>query len=128
MKPDYAAEDRERERLAELHRFSLRKAFCNVRVLAVVAGHFAHNWFLYTLLSWLPTYISDQLGASVGRRPHLAHSAAAARRAAAPSSRASRTGRPDLCHRLHRLVGVTDGARSRLSWNGSDALAQKRLL
>ena len=49
--------------------FSVRGALTSPAALAIVCGHFSHNWFLYTLLSWLPTYVSEQLG-----KPYILHS------------------------------------------------------
>jgi len=34
-------------------------------VWAIVIGHFANNWGLYVLLSWLPSYFSSQLGVNL---------------------------------------------------------------
>jgi hypothetical protein len=42
---------------------SLRWALSQPPLLALIAGHFAHNWTMYTLLSWLPTYVNEVLGA-----------------------------------------------------------------
>jgi MFS transporter, ACS family, solute carrier family 17 (sodium-dependent inorganic phosphate cotransporter), other len=34
-------------------------------VWALVAAHFCHNWTLYMLVSWLPSYFNESLGVSV---------------------------------------------------------------
>jgi ACS family sodium-dependent inorganic phosphate cotransporter len=34
-------------------------------VWAIVIGHFANNWGLYVLLSWLPSYFASQLGVNL---------------------------------------------------------------
>jgi hypothetical protein len=41
---------------------SLRWALSQPELLALVVGHFSHNWTMYTLLSWLPTYVNEVLG------------------------------------------------------------------
>lgn len=48
--------------------FTLNAALTSPPVIALMVGHFAHNWTLYTLLSWLPTYVSEQLGARMHGR------------------------------------------------------------
>ena len=51
---------------------SLRWALSQPQLLALVVGHFSHNWTMYTLLSWLPTYVNEVLGERCvgGRSPH----------------------------------------------------------
>ena len=43
----------------------LRHLLLRKSVLAIVAAHFASNWNLYVLLSWLPSYFRDVQGLSV---------------------------------------------------------------
>lgn len=45
---------------ALLHRLLPRAS-----VMAIVAGHVAHNWTLYVLLSWLPSYFREVQGLSI---------------------------------------------------------------
>ena len=45
---------------ALLHRLLPRAS-----VMAIVAGHVAHNWTLYVLLSWLPSYFRELQGLSI---------------------------------------------------------------
>ncbi|MEM7220579.1 MAG: ACS family MFS transporter [Pseudomonadota bacterium] len=50
----------------------------NLPLWAIIVAHFANNWTLYVVLSWLPIYVNEQLGvdfASVGlisMLPHIA--------------------------------------------------------
>ena len=43
----------------------LQRLLPRASVMAIVAGHVAHNWTLYVLLSWLPSYFRDVQGLSV---------------------------------------------------------------
>ena len=54
-----AAEQAERARDREI---PWRAIFSKGPVWAIVFGHFANNWGLYVLLSWLPSYFASQLG------------------------------------------------------------------
>lgn len=42
--------------------FSLAHAWHQLPVLSLLLSQFSHNWNIYTLLSWLPTYVSEVLG------------------------------------------------------------------
>ena len=46
-------------------RAPLRRLLPRAPVTAIVAGHVAHNWTLYVLLSWLPSYFRDVQGLSI---------------------------------------------------------------
>jgi MFS transporter, ACS family, solute carrier family 17 (sodium-dependent inorganic phosphate cotransporter), other len=46
-------------------RAPLRRLLLRAPVTAIVAGHVAHNWTLYVLLSWLPSYFRDVQGLSI---------------------------------------------------------------
>ena len=43
----------------------MRRLLTRAPVTAIVAGHVAHNWTLYVLLSWLPSYFRDVQGLSI---------------------------------------------------------------
>jgi ACS family sodium-dependent inorganic phosphate cotransporter len=60
--PERAAEmaEQERDRL-----IPWRGILSKGPVWAIVIGHFANNWGLYVLLSWLPSYFSSQLGVNL---------------------------------------------------------------
>jgi MFS family permease len=48
---------------------SVREFLKHAPVWAIMVAHFSHNWSLYVLLSWLPTYVNKGLGvdfASIG--------------------------------------------------------------
>jgi ACS family sodium-dependent inorganic phosphate cotransporter len=53
-------EERTRDRL-----IPWREIFSKGPVWAIVFGHFANNWGLYVLLSWLPSYFASQLGVNL---------------------------------------------------------------
>jgi ACS family sodium-dependent inorganic phosphate cotransporter len=44
----------------------LRRLLLCTPVAAIVTGHVATTWSLYVLLSWLPSYLRDVLGLSIG--------------------------------------------------------------
>ena len=46
-------------------RAAFRRLLPRAPVAALVAGHVAHNWTLYVLLSWLPSYFRDVQGLSI---------------------------------------------------------------
>ncbi len=54
------------------------KLLTNMPLWAIIVAHFANNWTLYVILSWLPKYVNEGLGvdfASIGyvsMLPHLA--------------------------------------------------------
>jgi len=55
--PDTARGERARDR-----EIPWRAIFSKAPVWAIIIGHFANNWGLYVLLSWLPSYFASQLG------------------------------------------------------------------
>jgi ACS family sodium-dependent inorganic phosphate cotransporter len=55
-----AQAERERDR-----RIPWRGILSKGPVWAIVIGHFANNWGLYVLLSWLPSYFASQLGVNL---------------------------------------------------------------
>lgn len=49
-----------------------RSIVTSMPVLAIVVAHFSYNWTFYTLLTLLPTYMSDILGFSIQQvRSHI---------------------------------------------------------
>jgi ACS family sodium-dependent inorganic phosphate cotransporter len=44
------------------HEIPWRRIFRTRAVWAIIIGHFANNWGLYVLLSWLPSYFASELG------------------------------------------------------------------
>jgi len=59
---EQAAERAERERDRQI---PWRGILSKGPVWAIVIGHFANNWGLYVLLSWLPSYFASQLGVNL---------------------------------------------------------------
>ncbi|HEY7378254.1 MAG TPA: MFS transporter [Steroidobacteraceae bacterium] len=45
--------------------FAWRRYLAAPSVWAIFVTHFCHNWALYLLLSWLPSYFREQLGLSI---------------------------------------------------------------
>lgn len=49
-----------------------RSIVTSMPLLAIVVAHFSYNWTFYTLLTLLPTYMSDILGFSIQQvRNHI---------------------------------------------------------
>jgi MFS transporter, ACS family, solute carrier family 17 (sodium-dependent inorganic phosphate cotransporter), other len=69
--PRLGAEERQllqaaRPRTDLVQRMPLRRLLLRASVAGIVAGHVAHAWTLYVLLSWLPSYFRDTQGLSIG--------------------------------------------------------------
>jgi len=45
--------------------FPWRRYLTSPAVWAIFVAHFCHNWALYLLISWLPSYFREQLGLSI---------------------------------------------------------------
>ena len=68
--PRVGAEERQllqgaRPRTDFEQRMPLRRLLLRASVTGIVAGHVAHAWTLYVLLSWLPSYFRDAQGLSI---------------------------------------------------------------
>jgi MFS transporter, ACS family, solute carrier family 17 (sodium-dependent inorganic phosphate cotransporter), other len=68
--PRLGAEERQllqaaRPRTDLVQRMPLRRLLLRASVAGIVAGHVAHTWTLYVLLSWLPSYFRDAQGLSI---------------------------------------------------------------
>jgi len=48
-----------------VERVPLRRLLLRASVAGIVAGHVAHNWSQYVLLSWLPSYFREGHGLSI---------------------------------------------------------------
>ena len=104
-----------------------RKLLHSPLVLSFIAAHFCHNWALYVLVSWLPSYFHEHLGLSVQQSgwysalPWLANFLALLSGGAVADGAIARGARPLGVRRALAATGLAGAALCLLSLPGASS-------
>ena len=106
-----------------------RKLLHSPLVLSFIAAHFCHNWALYVLVSWLPSYFHEHLGLSVQQSgwysalPWLANFLALLSGGGIADAAIARGARPLGVRRALAATGLAGAALCLLSLPGASSAA-----